>query len=427
MDERLVLDMMRYARRRFGDALSRVAKDFRDPETSMQLFCPWAVYGFHVEGRPIVAWYLAEHGRHLPAGAREWLSAQRRAWLSVWEVLAVEPGTGITVRDLLSGEERQVHEVSGSRTLARRDAVLARVVDHAGDAVFCGSHPRPLSPAAAATVVRRMRTTLRIKGPVPVERLRDDTIGRRLIARWEEAVAALDRARAVPPELHNTDGDPLLLTVDHLVFAPTDRADIEACLGAMDDVQSPEADEAEPHFTFLRAGNTMHKSWETTVIGRAAVTDGTLNLETNSVRHADTLRQRVENACGDRFRHRAREHADPTSPRVQAAHRGVPSLPLESSEATELLRAYKERHYADWIDDPLPALRGQTPREAVRTKAGRERVDVLLKELENHESRLAEGARFDFGRLRAELSLKNRSASQGRPRPWPAGRPWKRG
>ena len=405
MDERLVLDMMRYARRRFGDVMSRAAKDFREPENSLQLFCPWAVYGFHVEGRPIVAWYLAERGRHLSAGAREWLAAQQRAWLSVWEVLAVEPGTGITVRDLLSGRERQVHEVSGSRTLARRDAVLARVVDHAGDAVFCGSHPRPLSPAAAATVVRRIRTTLRTKGPVPVERLRDDTIGRRLIARWEEAVAALDRAHAVPPHLHNTDGDPLLLTVDHFVFAPTDRADIEACLGAMDHVQSPEADEPEPHFTFLRAGNTMHKSWETTVIGRAVVTYGTLKLETNSVRRAHTLRQRVENACGDRLRHRAREHVDPTSPRVQAAHREVPTLPLESPEGTELLRAYKERHYADWIDHPLPALRGQTPREAVRTKAGRERVDVLLKELENHESRLAEGARFDFGRLRAELNL----------------------
>ena len=80
-------------------------------------------------------------------------------------------------------------------------------------------------------------------------------------------------------------------------------------------------------------------------------------------------------------------------------------MPLELPEATELLRAYKERHYADWIDQPLPVLRGQTPREAVRTKTGRERVDVLLKELENHESRLAEGARFDFARLRAALGL----------------------
>jgi len=32
-------------------------------------------------------------------------------------------------------------------------------------------------------------------------------------------------------------------------------------------------------------------------------------------------------------------------------------------------------------------------------------VDVLLKELENHESRVADGVRFDFARLRAALSL----------------------
>jgi hypothetical protein len=209
----------------------------------------------------------------------------------------------------------------------------------------------------------------------------------------------------VPPQLHNTDGDPILLTVDHFVFAPADRVDIEACLGSMAEVQPPEMGEPEPQFTFLRAGNAMHKSWENTVIGRAVVMDGTLKLETNSVRRADALRLRVEAACGARLRYRAREHADPQSPRVQAAHGRAPAEPLESPEATALLRAYKERHYAGWLDQPLPALRGQTPRAAVRTKAGRERVDVLLKELENHESLLEAGARFDFSRLRAALSL----------------------
>jgi len=323
----------------------------------------------------------------------------------VWEVLAVDAGMVLTVRDLLSGEQRHVHEVSGSRGLARRDALLARVVDHAGESVFCGAHPRPLPPAAAADVVRRMRTALRAKGLVPVDRLRDHAIGRRLIVRWEEAVADLDRARAVPPTLHNTDGDPLLLTVDHFAFTPDDRANVEACLEGMEDVQPPEADEPEHSFTFVRTGNRMHESWESTVIGRAVVTDGTLRIETNSVRRADALRRRIETACGDRLRHRAREHADPTSPRVREAHRGVPTLPLESPEAAEVVRAFKERHYADWVDHALPALRGRTPREAVKTQAGREQVEVLLKEMENHEARAAEDARFDFGRLRTQLGL----------------------
>jgi hypothetical protein len=57
---------------------------------TMRLFVPWSVYGFRVEGRPIVAWYLDERGRQLPAAARAWLAAQQRTWLSVWEVLAVD-------------------------------------------------------------------------------------------------------------------------------------------------------------------------------------------------------------------------------------------------------------------------------------------------------------------------------------------------
>lgn len=37
---------------------------------------------------------------------------------------------------------------------------------------------------------------------------------------------------------------------------------------------------------------------------------------------------------------------------------------------------FKARHYAAWIDGPILALDGKTPRQAARTKRGRERIDV---------------------------------------------------
>ena len=40
-----------------------------------------------------------------------------------------------------------------------------------------------------------------------------------------------------------------------------------------------------------------------------------------------------------------------------------------------------------------------------RTKAGRARVDVMLKDIENHESRLPAAHRFDFSHIRRELRL----------------------
>ena len=52
--------------------------------------------------------------------------------------------------------DANVRETSGSQTLVRRDAVLARLVDHGGVSLFCGTHPRVLPPWEAAEVVRRV-------------------------------------------------------------------------------------------------------------------------------------------------------------------------------------------------------------------------------------------------------------------------------
>jgi hypothetical protein len=69
------------------------------------------------------------------------------------------------------------------------------------------------------------------------------------------------------------------------------------------------------------------------------------------------------------------------------------------------VRAFKRRHYAQWADHPLAALRGKTPREAMRTADGRAAVDVLLKDFENHEIRQSDDARYDFSEIRRGLGL----------------------
>lgn len=415
LDERLVLDMVRFARGRFAAAWQRAAEDFEDAEAALQLFFPWSVYGFPLPedaapgagGQTVVERFLAERGRSLTPEVRAWLRAQQRSWLTIWEVLAVEPGR-VTVRDLLSGEERVVHEVSGSRTLTRRDSLLGRVVSDGDLAVFCGMHPGVLPPLEAAEVVRRVRARLRRQGLVPVERLRDGDLGRYLIRRWEEAVGTLARQRARPPVLRNTDGDDLLLTVDHFGFAPAQRREIEARLLGLEGVEPPDGDEGTGCFTFLQPGNRLHASWDNTLVGRAVLGADSLRLETNSVRRADALRQRVEGACAGLLRHKAREHTDPLA-RLSDAPDGPPepSVParLDRDEETEALRELKQRHYAGWLDEPLPALGGQTPRQAVRRKAGRSQVDALLKHFENHESRLPPDEQIDFSGFRTELGL----------------------
>lgn len=45
------------------------------------------------------------------------------------------------------------------------------------------------------------------------------------------------------------------------------------------------------------------------------------------------------------------------------------------------------RHYANWADETIPALGDLTPRQAITTPAGLERVKGLLREYEDGEQR----------------------------------------
>jgi len=409
VDERLVSEMFRFASRRFGEALLRAEQDFRDPEQAVQLLIPWSVYHFVVEGKPVVQWFMEERKRRLSDTESEWLEAQQVSWLSVWEVTGVDPNHGrLSLKDLLSDEQRDVREVNASRMLARRDVVLGRVVDHDGMSVLCGVYPRVLPPMEAAEVVRRVRGRLRRKRAVPVERLREEKIGRYMIRCWEEALEELLVRRSVPPKFQNTDGDELLLTIDHFAFDPASQLEVEARLAALDGVEPPDPDDSARIYTLSRPGTPKSVGVDTTIIGTVRLSKGRLRLETNSIRRADRLRAQVEEACGELIRHRTREHSDPSAllkhgeaPRPRDEQ---PSL-ITPEEAGRVVREFKERHYAGWLDLPLPALVGMTPREAVRTKEGKDRVDVLLKDMENHECRRPEKERFSFSGMRKELGL----------------------
>ena len=404
LDEQWVRELSAFALARFGFEARRFTRDFQNAEEALQLAIPWSVYTFGVQGRPVVAWYLEEQGRRLARADRAWLEAQQAAWLSVWEVRETEPGASLVLEDLLSGEVRRVHEERGSRTLVVRDAILARLVDHGDTSLLCGAHPRPLPPRLAADVVERARGRLRRRRAVPPERLRDEGFGRALIWYWEDAVEELDEHRQAPSELANTDGEPLLLTTDHFDLAQGALPAVGSLLAELDGVEPPRPGENPPFYVFLRPGNRLHASWDNTVIGRVRLSATSLAIETNSRERADALRARVEAACGERVRYRAREHTDPLSKRApRRAGDAKPAPP--PPEVQQVMLEFKRRHYADWIDQPVPALGGQTPREAVRTAHGRDAVDVLLKEIENHEQRAGDGAPFDVSETRRALGL----------------------
>ncbi len=412
LDGLLVRRMAAFAEQRFGDAWRAHEGAFDPHPAIVQLRAPWSVYEHTVDGRRIVEHFLDAHDSDLEDEERAWLGAQMRSWPSVWEVVDIERGVAMTLRDLLTGEVRTVSERKGSRDVPVREAFLARIVDGGTASLLCGLHPRTLPPRPAAHVVKALRDHLRAKGEVAPARMRDPATARALLALWQAAVREQDVQAMEPPIYQNTDGDPLLFTTDRYRIATPDVPAAEAALAAIEGMRAPEADDAERTFVFSKPGNVMHPDWDNTTLGVVHVHARRQRLElvTNSIARADRLRALVEKALAPSIVHEARTHEDPASPEVRSAARAAkarrPAAPPSEAEQREvdaIVREMKARHYASWLDEPVPALGGATPRRAARTKKGREQVDLLLREIERSESTLPADQRFDVVTLRKEL------------------------
>jgi len=402
MDHDLLSEMSRFGAKQFGTKW--VPQDLRAvaPGDALHLVLQWAAYELPVEGRTLIDRFVERY--ELGPQERDWLAAQRRAWLSIWEVVSVVAGKEITMRDLLTGQTRTVLERQASLTLVARDAVLGRVVDHQGLSLLCGMYARSLPPFDAALVVRDVRGKLRKKtGDLPVDRLRGKSAGHFMITRWADAVEDLDERHSKPPVLTNTDGDSLVFITDHFDLDRGKRKAVEDLLAALEGAGDPYADGDETHIALFKP-EELRDGEDATVIGHLFVGDDTLRLETNSQRRAVALRRKVERACGELIRHRSRVREDP---RPVLENRDRPAEPPRerAPEELRLVREYKERYYKKWLNQPVPALGGKTPREASRSHDGRAALDLLLRNIENGEASLPEAARFDVSQIRAALGV----------------------
>lgn len=410
--------MFRFARIRLGpDWLERALTAYRggpdEPleENEMPLAMHWSIDTFPVPDLNVTLARLfrEEHDSRLPPDLRAVLEAHFTAWVSIWEVRGVEREVGMALTDLLTGEKRFVHDVSSSRTLNARDALLGSVLESDGVCFFGGVHPQPLKPRDADFVVREARRLCRVRTrPVKPERLREPGIQLALIYYWR---ASAVRAKARPvPTFTNTDGDPLVFTTDHFDVLAPDRLTVVSRLVTLPGAQEPETGEGvggETVITITKPGNARIKSWDNTVIGRLVLKGKRLRAESNSVRRADALRTLMMSHLGDLVQHHLRDEVSDKEllrRALEASGGSAVEKPREQSpELDAIEREFKETHMLAWLDDEIPALGGLTPREAAKSRRSMKSLELLLREIENHEARLPESQRFDVGRLRAEL------------------------
>jgi hypothetical protein len=355
-------------------------------------------------GRTLAEHFFEARGARLSPLLRAWFEAQRAAWLSIWEVTEVDRGTSITLTDLLSGEHRVVHDVKASETAEARLAILARVVEFEGNPALFGLHAGALAPLDVAPIIARWKRKFGRSKAKALERLRSWDSAYELALNWDEAVAVAALTASSMPELHNTDGDPFLFTRERFAYDPAQRPIVLAKLLAIDGSDLHHTKQGPVSVLLYDGDPEFEPDASLTLLARIELGESELIVETNSLRRADDARAKLEGELGPMVRRGLREHVDPSA-MLDGSGAAVAADDEPTPEEAEVIIEATRQHYATWPDIALPALRGKSPREAARTKAGREKVVALLKHIELAETRKPDAIRFDVGELYAALGI----------------------
>jgi hypothetical protein len=363
--------------------------------------------------------FLQHKGRQLEPLTQRYLQACVAAPLAFHEVIAVQPGHGFRARELIFGTEREVLEQSASRSMQKGDIIFASLVSIDGIVMIeaCGGLPFPPQQKLRLMELREKITA------------GGDLFGEESLLEWDielrgaylAIVDDIENPRL--PELQNTDGDPL--SMQKLVFdidSPQLAFDAlkHLALGQSDEELLAEADRdaagalSKVDIAWLKAGNRKHKSWNNTVLGHIEISGQRMTINLNSSKRATRFLRIVSQALGKSARYRATEMQSLERQLKASARNGAgPRQP--SAEEQELasnpdvqaaLKKYLRDHYEDWPRQPLPALKGLSPLEAVRNPEGRERVEALIAQFERDGVRMSPPLDAEIiGMLRERLGI----------------------
>ena len=369
-----------------------------------QMFIPWFVFGFVLEPdpdeddddlgdvprRPIALEWLDATDAVVPDLNRTYAETACRSPLSVFVVEQVTEGRSLDLKDVLTGARFHVIEQGASRTLREADLVFTRVVTVDGISLLLGASPYVIPPRWHTRIID-WRTKV----------CRKRALTRRELEGFDVAIRDLyffitdELLNPPPPDLRNTDGDPIeLTTLTFEVTIPVDEAFAKlrplAIIGdeehSGDVVRDASGAVTSAVLSWVKRGNRKHKSWDNTVLGTLRLEAGRLVAEVNSARRVARVTREiakrlrgaavlVDTQVVDLHEALERRAEHPDEGEAPDEIDTPPELQAISDEATR-------RHWREWVDVRVPVLGHKTPRQAAKSVAGRERLEALLGEFE---------------------------------------------
>ena len=219
-------------------------------------------------------------------------------------------------------------------------------------------------------------------------------------------------ANQKPPHLCNTDGDEFVWHTAS--FSVADPAQAREVLSRRRDV---EYDEEEDEFVWIKeTGQGAKMLGGPVTMGRIELVGDELVLTVNSAQRFAQARKWLEKLPGVVFRSvTTRPWDEDEKDRPMDERMPEPEPADMPPEMIAHVQEMMDRHYREWIDTPVPALGGQTPRQACRTKAGRQQVTMLIRTMPDPMGTAA--VRAPREAMLRELGLVGEGASEDNERP----------
>lgn len=363
--------------------------------------------------------YLERRGHRIAPVLREYLESCLAHPFSFHEVEHCEPGHGMVLRDVLTGERHDVRERTASRSLQVHDVVFAQLASADGITLLEAVSQVAFPPNDKVEIIELRQRMRRAESEGDQDGL---YVRRDQLLMWDTELRELYLALSEPllyptmPELRTTDGEELefhklvfdidsaQVAFDALRHLDPDAVDPEAMEAGLHRDANGILQQARIHWAKTRSGDDTGPR---TLLGLVEIEGGRLVVDVKSRERADRFRAIVD----EKLATHARFVADEVQTLEQLLHEAesppISEPPRIAAAMDEpLIVDYLKAYYDQWVDDPLPALGNRTPREVVESADGREQVEALLQGAEQQGLELSASLRKEvFDAVRVRLGL----------------------
>jgi hypothetical protein len=373
-----------YAGEDSGEDPAKAFDTILEFDVSLETYFEWVYFDVALEDDSTISHaFLHRHGRSVNPRVADWIRIMQNSHLRLYQVRDVRRGTGLTLRDLWTGNDVEISERAGSEEMVIWDVLAARIVAHADGTNQIEGAAMLLPAGVERYLLKDLRRAFR-------EFSRDDPdagdtaffkeVAPPIVHGWWYTTVA----KAEQPALTTVEGDPVVFSTLVFNVARAGEAFVQI-------LQEPDF---EPAGAFAAAWFEA-ESEPRRLLARVACDKGTLTVETLSRERAARARNRLEALLGPLSLEREEyREPDPDDVTGDAGNEDLEDALIDPAEVPDL-QAYLTEQDRRWLDREVPALDGLTPRQAAARRRMRPRLTQLLMTIENQQAR---SALFGHGR-----------------------------